>query len=208
MAGFWSRWFRSEALYRENVAQLRAALQAVVARRAEFERHGADAHVRIANVAQFAILWNADLSALLDELRRLKRSSAPGAEWKEKLLARLLALTMIECADEFVGLLGRQFRRTVETLCEDPELLQEVGRVHKRLSDFKKEHEVHLRQVRNTIIAHRDPNASLQLEVMEKLSVDALTQLGFELLDWTNDLLHLLSSVIADTGQNRAAAGA
>ena len=52
----------SDREFGENIQRFADALMTAMAKRGEFERLGAVDHVRIINVVQFALLWNADPS--------------------------------------------------------------------------------------------------------------------------------------------------
>ena len=164
---------------------------------------GAHDHTCILNVALFAIIWNADLSVLLEELRVLDGVPGTAAGWKRKLTARLLALTIIEAGDEFRGLLGREFRASVKRLAGD-DMLEQLNAVHKTLCRFRDAHDTTLRKVRNTVIAHRDSNAAGQVESLGSLKVKDVEKLGWELLRWTTSLHELVSTVAAKSRKTAA----
>jgi hypothetical protein len=189
--------------HEKNLNACAVALMAAEQQHREAVRAGAHDNARVLNVAIFAVVWNADLSVLLEDLRVLNEVPGWAAGWKRKLTARLLALTMVEAVDEFRGLLGRDFRIAVKRLAGDS-TLEQLNDVHKTLSRFRDTHDTELRVVRNTIIAHRDPDAAVQAESLRSLNVKHVEELGWELLKWTTSLHQFVGTVVANDRRTAA----
>jgi hypothetical protein len=187
---------RRQQAHEENLESCADTLLAAVERHREAVSVGAHDHARVLNVAVFATIWNADLNVLLEDLRRLKDAPGTAAGWRRKLTARLLALTIVEAADEFTSLLGREFRSSVNQLNAESTVPQ-LNAVHGELSRFRAAHGGRLRALRNTVVAHRDPDASAQIEALRTLNVGEVETLGWELLRWTNSLHHYVTDVMA-----------
>jgi hypothetical protein len=190
--------------HEKNIQACGVALMAAEGQYREAVRAGAHHKARVLNVAIFAVVWNADLSVLLEELRVLNEAPGWAAGWKRKLTARLLALTIVEAVDEFTGLLGRDFRTAVRQLTDDA-TLEQLNDIHKALTRFRDGHESELRIVRNTIIAHRDPDAAIQTESLRSLNVKHVEELGWELLEWTTTLHVFVGTVAAASARTTAA---
>lgn len=172
----------------ENMLASGDALHKATLARRGLEAEGRTTQVAIMNVAQFALLWNRDLTTLLADLRD------GGDPWRVKLHARLLAATMFECVDDFSELLGGDFRR--QTGAMSGSTLAQLNALHGRLEQFKRTNREDLGQIRVTVLAHRDKDASVQLRAMESIDVAHIIRLGTEMLDWTNDLYAYLSALI------------
>jgi hypothetical protein len=185
----------SESDYENNIELVAAALRATVPKREQFERVGAQDHVRITNVVQFTLLWNGDLSIQLYELQRLAPSPSLANRWRRTLAGRLLALTIVEASDELIGLLGRDLRNAVGRV-GTPQDLVRIGALHKELNAFAKSHCPGLRKVRNTVLGHRDPDAGVQIESLESIAVGDIEQHGWTLLSWNTRLMDSLSDVM------------
>jgi hypothetical protein len=199
----------TRALLDENIERFADALQQTLAWRPFVQRLGAADHVCLLNVAQFVLLWNADLAALLGDLHDLRDNASLRAGWRRKLAARQLALTIVEAVDRLRSLCGQSFRESIVQVGGDP-LLTRVNELHRRLHVFSEAHDEELRRVRNTIVGHRDADASTQIEALRTLSVDAVEQYAWSFVSWNTDMFSLLSDVMA-VGKHRlddSAAGA
>lgn len=159
---------------------------------------GAKGRLVLLNVALFALLWNSDLFALLSRLEALRAERSLSAGWQRKQAARFLALTILESCETLKGLLGKDFRRELETFA-GKEAVVLLGPIHRDLSRFLKQHGDDLRHIRVTIVAHRDPDASVQLAAMRGVDVARMATLGNEMVEWNTRLFTFLLSYFKKT---------
>lgn len=172
------------------------ALYALHLRRQQTKKSGDADGEWLCNVSQFALLWNFDLTSLTHAITSLKNESGTFHSWQRQQQARVLALTMAECVQSFLGLLGRRTREIIVRRhgVQTP-LLDELNELHGRLVILHRAHNAHWRRLRNTIIAHRDEDAEVQLEAMRDTRIDDIQQQGWTFITWTTDLVSWLSRV-------------
>ena len=185
-----------ELLRIQNRNELQLALASSSEARAYWEQHQGIHEITIVNLAQFVILWNMDLSALLNALD----DTEPG--WQQKLHARVLALTIYECAEDFTALLGKNLREAITELA-GPQQLTILNPVSAGINQFWRSHREALKAIRGSIIAHRDHNAKQQIEALNNLSVEEVKSMGWELMKWTNTLLSALSNTVNVSNSKR-----
>jgi transcriptional regulator with XRE-family HTH domain len=178
-------------------AELAGALIESVSTREKLESGGADQRIAILNALQFAILFNFDLRQLLRDIAVSRRS------WAAKLYARVLALTLYECTEDFMAILGKDFRNALTEL-GTPEHVRLLNELHRRVCMFFDEHRAELQAIRGEVIGHRQHDASVQIAQLRRISVDRIRDLGYELLAWLNDFHSFSGSVLRHmTAQQR-----
>ena len=174
----------------ENKAAVERVLKITCSIRDSVDRLGTAHHVALVNVCQFALLFNYDLSCLLHDL------TATQIAWHRRLHARHLALTLVECVEDFTALLGKPFRRAISELRLDPATVETLNSLSAELHAFQRQHDRFLRSVRNYTIAHREHDATIQLQWINDLEPKSLGALGDEMMRWTARLHVYLHSVI------------
>jgi len=133
--------------------------------------------VVLSNVDQFALLFNFDLSCLLQDMRARPNS------WHTNLHARTLVLTMFECVDDFKALLGKEFRSLLQSLDKDGTILTEANNLHSELRRFLDQYD-RFKEVRDTVTAHREHDAAAQIHLIENLDISEVESAGYQMMRW------------------------
>ncbi len=146
--------------------------------------------VEIINLAQFVTLVNSDLHFIMIDLHNAKNPL------KQKVYARLLALTIVECFDDLSFLLGKSHRSTLQKIGITSETYEKLDRISESLNKLRRAHEPLLRSIRNYVIAHRDHNAKVQLEWINSLDINSMRLLGIEFFNLLTDLADYFNDLI------------
>jgi hypothetical protein len=178
-----------ERLFAEGQKALTDALLQGALTLSKLERAGRTRDIRIANISLFTVLFNFDLRQLLHDVSQQRGT------WAAKLYARMLALTMYECAEDFTELLGKDFRRLVTDVGDD-DLLATLSSLHSRIRTFFDTNRQYLKAIRTEIVGHRDHQAAVQLQRLRDTKVAELEKLGYDLLRWVNDTYAFMGLVI------------
>ena len=143
---------------------------------------------RLLNLIQFACLYLTDMAILL-ELSDMAR-----AERKKRLFARLIALHVFECFDRFGEMLHQTFAARVRQLATH----EQFGPVLKELRKLRKAHAPLLRNMRNSVIAHRDPDASVQLAMIRSIDPKRIHRMGVDVVKWLTSLITALKPFVQE----------
>lgn len=170
-----------ESTFDYNHEVLTGALLSSVRNRSALEAAGSTDDIRLINVVQFSLLFNFDLSCLLRDLRARKGT------WHVKLHARNLALTMFECVDDFLALLGKDFRALVARTANAGAALATLNHLHSQLRVFQDQHR-DFGPIRHSITAHREHNAAAQIQLLQNLDDAAIESAAWAMIQWLSDL--------------------
>ena len=170
-----------EETFELNHQLLTDALLSSMTNRARLEATRDSTGLILLNVIQFSLLFNFDLSCLLRDMRARKGT------WHVKLHARHLVLTLFECVDDFLALLGKDFRELVAKTPDSEASLVTLNGLHKRLRMFQDGHP-EFQAIRHNVAAHRDHDAAAQIRQLEGLDDAAVEQAGYEMIQWLSDL--------------------
>jgi hypothetical protein len=170
--------------HQTNVLAGERALEAASQARSGAEAVGDLDAIKLLNVVQFALLFNLDLSVLLEDLN----TTSP--TWRKRLHARHLILLLFECVDDFVSLLGKEFRSVLLSREHGTELLARLNALHAQLRTFQQRYG-HFRDIRTTLVAHRDHHAPRLLETLEQIRASEVDAAALEMLNWLT-ALHIL----------------
>lgn len=143
--------------------------------------------VELSNLCQYIYLVSCDLDCLFEEM------AVARSRWKKKLYARLVAMTIFECTNDFVFLLGKPFKEKLMKI-RLANLDANRKSVHKEIVEFNKTHNVFLKRIRNSVIGHRDHNAEMQIDLIKSLKTDKLYRIGIRYFAWELKLWTLLIS--------------
>jgi hypothetical protein len=183
-----------EETFELNHQLLTGALLSSMTNRARLEELGDSTGLILLNVIQFSLLFNFDLSCLLRDMRARKGT------WHVKLHARHVVLTIFECVDDFLALLGKDFREVVRKTADSEAALASLNGLHKRLRLFQEGHP-EFQGIRHSIAAHRDHDAAAQIRQLEGLDDSAVEQAGYEMIKWLTDL-HAFTTQITKAMSN------
>jgi hypothetical protein len=178
----------SDRAFELNQQALHEGLTSSIEERRRAEESGDRGWLILTNVDQFALLFNFDLSCLLQDMRARTNT------WHTNLHARTLVLTMFECVDDFKALLGREFRSLVQSLDKDGTILAEANKLHSELRGFLDQHP-RFKEVRDTVTAHREHDAGVQIHLIENLDVSEVESAGYEMMRWLTRLHQLTAKM-------------
>lgn len=102
-------------------------------------------------------------------------------DWDKKFMARQFSVLLYETAIDYPQLLGKEFRNFIRKYDDSGTLLSELNEISKLFSDFKKDHNSYLNNIRNYIGAHRDHNALEQSQLISTLD-------SYKILDFAAEL--------------------
>lgn len=179
-----------ETTFEYNHQVLTEVLLSSIRNRAALEVVGSADDIRLINVVQFSLLFNFDLSCLLRDLRARKGT------WHVKLHARHLALAMFECVEDFLALLGKDFRALVSKTDNTGAALATLNDLHRRLRAFQDQHR-DFGPIRHSITAHREHNAAVQIHLLQNLDDAAIESAAWAMIKWLSDL-HAFTTSLND----------
>jgi hypothetical protein len=168
------------------------ALESISATRQKAEKIQFEHVVRLYNASQFCLICELDLSILVFDL------SMADTQWRKKLYARLLAMTLVECVEDTTQLLGKEFRQNLDKAITKNDYKQKLNPIVKALTEFKKKHERNLRDIRNIAAAHRDQDAARQLSTINKIDPKALQNLSLEFVELLLPFTTMMTEVMND----------
>lgn len=119
-------------------------------------------HQGIYNVGLFIALLEQDISAFSESILFARTA------WHRQFHGRNLAVLLYEASEDLPALLGRDYRAWLANLTRDASWIDSLNKIGRKLSIFRKSHTSFLEEIRNHIGAHREHNAILQLQIMEK----------------------------------------
>jgi hypothetical protein len=149
------------------------------------------AEERVFNTVQFWTLFFHDLIVLLHEMHR------PGSSTERQgAFGRVLAVSIVEGFEDLAELLGRAFEQDMKKIGVGEEGVSGIRKVLIQLRDLRKAHERHLRDLRNTVAAHREHDAEKQWRLIEQQDNTQITKLGMALTTWSVTMLDALTPSI------------
>ena len=137
---------------------------------------------RVYNVSLYIMILEYDVAILKnDALLAIRR-------WKKKYIARQLAVLLYEVSHDLPKLLGKDFRQSLNTFNVSSEELEIFNTITKQLNRFKNENHELLKMLRNYVGAHRDNDASMQLQFIENIELVDMLKLSSEYYKAQTDL--------------------
>ena len=143
------------------------------------------------NAIQYCSIADLDLSILIHQLMVAE------TDWRRKLYARMLAMTLFECVSDIPAIMAKDFRSGITSRANKNDVWEGVESVRKDLANFGKKHKIILEEIRHIAIAHRDQRAGLQLVVIKNIRVTMVWELSMEfktILEKFNGLMLLVFS--------------
>lgn len=157
--------------------------------------HNLPTYVGIYNVGLFIAVAEQDVSTYSEAIVFAR------SEWHRKFHARGLAVLLLELSEDLPELLGKKYRNWLSELELGSEWTERLNNIGRQLSSFRKEHTPFLRRVRNYIGAHRDHDASTQLELIDSLDVLEVFRLGALLSVPLRGLMDFYTDLLAHMGR-------
>ena len=134
------------------------------------------------NAYEFILLVQFDVSCLMRDMVSHESELGPN------LYARLLVLTIYESTLTMRRLLSRNFQSTLENALEI-ENNSALRQIHSRVQRLFEECNLQMGAVRDGIVGHRDADADVRVELLEKADVQEVTDLTIELLQTLGAIL-------------------
>lgn len=117
-------------------------------------------------------------------------------EWQKRYFSRQACLLIYELTNDIPSLLGRNFRSELNKLSDASTLAMELNSITKSISDYKKDNNERLKNIRNFSVAHRDKDIFEQLSVIESIQWNEVIEYVTKFDDIMNDLGQFLQRVV------------
>ena len=153
------------------------------------------------NAIQYCSIADLDLSILIHQLMVAE------TDWRRKLYARMLAMTLFECVSDIPAIMAKDFRSGITSRANKNDVWEGVESVRKDLANFGKKHKIILEEIRHIAIAHRDQRADLQLVVIKNIRVTMIWELSMEFKRILEKFNGLMLLVFSDLKNKKAKAG-
>jgi hypothetical protein len=128
--------------------------------------------VEISKFLQFILLNHRDIAQLVGDIIREQNPQRAG------LYVRVLALVLFELFDDLEVLLNRDFGKHVESLFPDVVFCDHFRQTLREFNRFGNDSKDALKDVRNSVIAHREHDAARQLAALERLDQQGIVDLA------------------------------
>ncbi len=179
--GFLNIYFqlRTIRIRRKEISRLKSLQDALNTINEEYEKalnNKENDKMKIFNVSLFMLTVEYDVSSL--KFMILFQMD----NWNKKYLSRQLAVLMYEATDDFLELLGKDYREMIKNLSNGETLLQMLNDIIKGLNEFKKKHRLILHEIRNYCGAHRDKNGYKQLALINSVESNEMLDLAAEFM--------------------------
>ena len=193
--GFLNMYFqiRTIRMRRKEISRLKALEDALNTINNEYEKalnNKEDDKMKIYNVSLFMLTVEYDVSSI--------KFMIPFQmdKWNKKFLARQLAVLMYEATDDFLELLGKDYREMIKKLSDGETLLELLNDITKGLNEFKKKNKQTLHEIRNYCGAHRDKNGYKQLALINSIESNDMLDLAAEFMIPVSKLTPYFSRVM------------
>jgi hypothetical protein len=155
----------------------------------DFKKHKYTKHDSFLNLCVFSDIIAIDLTLLLERVRLAKRIQ------EKKLYARVIALTIVDYLDNIGVLIGRDCLLELKNN-NMTEFIEEFKSINKKFSNFKKDNDGVLREIRNNTIAHKSKNALKLNDHINKIDFEEIHDFGLELKEYSREFVELSSKVL------------
>ena len=170
---------RTIRIRRKEISRLKALEDALKTINEEYEKasnNDENDKMKIFNVSLFMLTVEYDMSSL--KFMILFQMD----NWNKKYLSRQLAVLMYEATDDFLELLGKEYREMINNLSDGETLIQMLNEITKGLNEFKKKNKEILQEIRNYCGAHRDKNGHKQLALINSIESNDMLDLAAEFM--------------------------
>lgn len=147
-------------------------------------------YIEIYNVGLFIALLERDISTFNKSIFFAK------SEWERQFFARGLAVLLYEGAEDIPVLLGKNYRESLKSLELNSEWFDELNKISAKLNQFRKANTFFLSELRNYVFAHRDHNASKQLDILSNLKSIEVYRLAAEFSSPISDLVRFYTKLL------------
>jgi hypothetical protein len=190
-------WARKRILRRERIQQkaLVDAFDNTVRSAIKNEDGGFPPASVLFNIALYLLIAERDIQAV-----KLDALTHPD-EWTRKLNARVILLTIYEWDADKVS--GRSLKDALDMLEAPEDLRRECVEILRRLRLVQRRAHKQFSFVRNSTIAHRDPDALLQYRAIRELKTELVIDLAADFYVEVRTFLPLLSQLLRECSPMR-----
>ena len=154
-----------------------------------YKRHNVRSFDSFFHVCIYSVIAQTDLLILLEKFRLSKRN------YEKLLIARIIALTIIEYIDDINILIGRDLLKELASN-NFTEFISSFKEISKKYSDIKKNHDKLLRQIRNNLMAHKSKDSLKLAKSIYEIDGEHIYELGLQLITITRILTDETTKVI------------
>jgi hypothetical protein len=94
-------------------------------------------------------------------------------EIEKKVYAKLLSLNIYEFLEDLPKIFGKEFGNSLFFLKND-KLIEDIKIIKKEIHKIKSENQDYLKEIRNSISAHKDHNTITQIAALETLNIEKI----------------------------------
>ena len=170
---------RTIRIRRKEISRLKALAEVMKTINEEYEKASSNNEndkMKIFNISLFMLTVEYDMSSL--KFMILFQTD----NWNKKYLSRQLAILMYESTDDFLELLGKDYRDMINKLSNSENLNQMLNEIAKELNQFKKKNKEILYDIRNYCGAHRDKNGHKQLAMINSIESNDMLDLAADFM--------------------------
>jgi hypothetical protein len=154
--------------------------------------NGAQSLEEVHNTGIYMVLFNLDLTVLMQQLVLEKSPTI------RQVHAKHSATLIYELFNDFPEVFGRKLREILSKLPSSAAHDQKFKKIGLELRQFRKSHQNEFKKIRNSIGAHRDLDGELQISTLEKIDETEMIALIAEINEWFNQVTGLLTEIIQD----------
>lgn len=155
----------------------------------DFKKHNYSKHDSFLNLCIFSDIVDIDLTLLLEKFRLVERIQ------EKKLYARVISIVILDYLDNIGVLIGSNCLAELKRN-NMIEFIDEFKSMHKEFSAFKRTNERLLRDIRNNTIAHKNKDALILNDHINKLNENEIYEFGLQFKIHIKDFIDLSTKVI------------
>ncbi len=155
----------------------------------DFKKYKYNKHDSFLNLCIFSDIINIDITLLLENIRLSKR------EQEKKLYSRVLATTIVDYLENINSLIGKDCLQELNNN-NMIEFVVEFKRINKNFSNFRKENERILRDIRNNTLAHKSKDALILNEKIQNINIKEIYNFGIQMKFYSKEFVDLSTKII------------
>jgi hypothetical protein len=144
----------------------------------------------VQQVMAYALLYNRDLSCMLEDLED------PASPTHANMYGRLVILLADECFAKMPILIGKELHEALNLWQIPAETRQGIAQCGRQLTQLKKAEGAWVGMLRDNVIGHRDLAVAKQWRLINELDVNHAADVARRLLEWTNSLYGAINAVL------------
>jgi len=111
--------------------------------------------------------------SFLDIALLFKNFLTTKADLEKKIYAKMLVLNLYEFLEDIPQIFGKDFKDSLSIL-NNNELLDEFRNIKIDIQKIKSESHTYLKEIRNTVVGHKDHNTFIQVAVLDKIDFNEI----------------------------------